>query len=84
METVGDELDGDVVLRPMAVDLVPVAVDVRAGGAAGRAGSSSEEEAVLEVTEGDVRAERTAQLRDAGLVRVASDGGLDVDGVVRW
>ena len=39
---------------------------------------SSDEEGVLEVAERDVGAERAAQLRDARLVRVARDAGLDV------
>jgi len=77
MKAVAQELDREAQLGPVAVDLVAVAVDVRAWSRK-TVLLQQREECILEGAERHVRAERASQLRDALLRRVARDARLDV------
>jgi hypothetical protein len=79
VEAVGQELDGEVVVGPAAVDLVAEVIDVRARERQAVRAQEAQE-AGLELAERDVCDHRGEQLLRAVLVRVARDAGLHVPG----
>ena len=76
VEAVAEQLDRHAELRPVAADLVALAVDVRARQREAM-GREQPEEGVLEERERDVGSERAAEIPGARLARVARDARLD-------